>query len=182
MTVRVSKPAFNIREKLKELDSPYISYEKMPPGSVIRQFHLFAPSSSAENETADTTYTDAANYKFKYTPIFANSKIYIQWYLQTKTTDTASSYHYVRCRKTIDGVEYDAGTASDGQLFFRGTISLGNHTAYGPASVGLVDTPNTTSTIEYKLQQKVAGDAQTVRLGENGQSSALLAVATEIRQ
>lgn len=182
MTVRVSKPAFDVREKLKELDSLYISYEKMPPGSMIRQFHHFAPSSGAENETADSGYADAANYKFKYTPVFSNSKIYIQWYLQTKSTDSAGSYHYVRCRKTIDGVETDAGTSSGGQLFFRGTISLGNHVAYAPASVGLVDTPNTTSTIEYKLQQKVAGDAQTVRLGENGQSSALLAVATEIRQ
>ena len=182
MTVRVNKPAFDAREKLKELDSLYISYEKMPPGSVIRQFHLFAPSSGAENETAQTTYTDAANYKFKYTPIFASSKIYIQWYLQTKTTDSASSYQYIRCRKTIDGVESDAGTSLGGQLMVRGTISLSNHTAYVPASVGLVDTPNTTSTIEYKLQQKVTGDSQTVRLGENGQANALLAVATEIRQ
>jgi hypothetical protein len=180
MTVRANKLAFNVREKLKELDS--VTYEKMPAGSVIRQFHLFAPSSGAENETTSTTYTDAANYKFDYTPLFANSKIYIQWYLQTKTTDTASSYHYVRCRKTIGGVETDAGTSSDGQLMFRGTISLGNHIAYGPASLGLVDTPNTTSTVEYKLQQKRTGDSQTVRLGENGQSNALICVATEIRQ
>ena len=182
MTVRVNKPAFDAREKLKELDPLYIPYEKMPAGSVIRQFHLFAPGSGAENETSSTTYTDAANYKFKYTPIFASSKIYIQWYLQTKTTDSAGSYQYIRCRKTIDGVESDAGTSNGGQLMFRGTINLGDHIAYGPASLGLVDTPNTTSTIEYKLQQKVSGDAQTIRLGENGQGNALLAVATEIRQ
>ena len=182
MTVRVNKSSFNLREKLFELDYGHVPYDKMPAGSVIRQFHLFAPSSGAENETTSTSYTDAANYKFNYTPLFANSKIYIQWYLQTKTTDSASSYQYVKCRKTIDGVESDAGNSSDGQLFFRGTISLGNHTAYGPASVGLVDTPNTTSTIEYKLQQKRVGDAQTVRLGENGQTNALICVATEIRQ
>jgi hypothetical protein len=49
-------------------------------------------------------------------------------------------------------------------------------------SVGLVDTPNTTSTVEYKLQQKVTGDSQTIRIGDNGQFNALICVATEIRQ
>lgn len=53
---------------------------------------------------------------------------------------------------------------------------------YGPASVALVDTPNTLSTIEYKLQQKRGGDSQTIRIGENAQNSELLCVATEIRQ
>ena len=52
----------------------------------------------------------------------------------------------------------------------------------GPISAAIVDTPNTLSTIEYKLQQKRTGDSQTVRIGENGQNSELLCVATEIRQ
>ena len=78
MTVRVNKPSFNLRERLSELDYGHVPYEKMPAGSVIRQFHLFAPSSGAENETTSTSYTDASNYKFNYTPLFANSKIYIQ--------------------------------------------------------------------------------------------------------
>ena len=34
MTVRANKPEFNIREKLKELES--VSYEKMPAGSIIQ--------------------------------------------------------------------------------------------------------------------------------------------------
>jgi hypothetical protein len=182
MTVRVNKPEFNLREKLSELDYAHVPYDKMPAGSVIRQFHLFAPGSGAENETTSTSYTDASNYKFDYTPLFVNSKIYIQWYLQTKTTDSSGSYQNIRCRKTIGGVETDAGTSSGGQLFFRGTINLGNHIAYAPVSVGLVDTPNTTSTVEYKLQQKVTGDSQTIRLGDNGQFNALICVAMEIRQ
>ena len=36
MTVRANKPAFNIREKIKELDYSEVPYEKMPPGSVIQ--------------------------------------------------------------------------------------------------------------------------------------------------
>ena len=36
MTVRVSKPAFNLREKLSELDYSRVPYEKMPAGSIIQ--------------------------------------------------------------------------------------------------------------------------------------------------
>ena len=32
MAIRVEKPAFNVREKLTELDSASIPYERMPKG------------------------------------------------------------------------------------------------------------------------------------------------------
>ena len=183
MTVRANKPAFNIREKLKSLDYSHLPYEKIAPGAVVQTVFHFAPASGgAENETTSTSYQDANITKFNFTPKFKNSKIILVWYIQTKTTDSDSSYQYVRTRKTIDGVESDAGTGENAQLFFQGTIGAGNHISYGPISAAIVDTPNTLSTIEYKLQQKVTGDAQTVRIGENGQNSELLCVATEIRQ
>ena len=183
MTVNVSKPAFNIREKLSELEFNHLPYEKIAPGAVVQTVFHFAPASGGtENETTSTSYVDVNITKFNFSPKFKNSKIILVWYIQTKTTDSDGSYQYVRTRKTIDGVESDAGTGEGGQLFFQGTIGAGNHTSYGPLSAAIVDIPNTLSTIEYKLQQKVAGDAQTVRIGENGQNSELLCVATEIRQ
>ena len=183
MTVRANKPAFNVREKLKSLDYSHLPYEKIAPGAVVQTVFHFAPASGgAENETASTSYQDANITKFNFTPKFKNSKIILVWYIQTKTTDSDSSYQYVRTRKTIDGVESDAGTGEGAQLFFQGTIGAGDHISYGPISAAIVDTPNTLSTIEYKLQQKVAGQGQTVRIGENGQNSELLCVATEIRQ
>ena len=36
MTIRVSKPEFNLREKLTELDYGQVPYEKMPAGSVVQ--------------------------------------------------------------------------------------------------------------------------------------------------
>ena len=183
MTVRANKPAFNVREKLKELEYGHVPYHKIAPGAVVQTvFHLAPSSGGSENETTSTSYQDANITKFNFTPKFKNSKIILEWYLQTKTTDSDSSYQYVRARKTIDGAESDAGTGEGGQMFFQGNIGGGNHVKYGPVSVALVDTPNTLSTIEYKLQQKRAGDSQTVRIGENGQNSELLCVATEIRQ
>ena len=183
MTVRANKPAFNIREKIKSLDYSHLPYHKIAPGAVVQTvFHFAPPSGGSENETTSSSYQDANITKFNFTPRFIDSKILLEWYLQTKTTDSDGAYQYVRGRKTIEGVESDAGTGEGAQLFFQGTISAGNHTMYGPVSVALVDTPNTLSTIEYKLQQKRTGDSQTVRIGENGQNSELLCVATEIRQ
>jgi len=183
MTVRANKPTFNVREKLKSLDYSHVPYEKIAPGAVVQTFFHFAPASGgAENETSSTTYEDANITKFNFTPKFKNSKILLEWYVQTKTTDSDNSYHHVRSRRTINGTESDAGTSENAQLFFTGNIGVGNHTAYGPIATALVDTPNTLSTIEYKLQQKRGGDTQTVRIGENSQNSQLLCVATEIRQ
>jgi hypothetical protein len=183
MTVRANKPAFNVREKLKELEYDHLPYHKIAPGAVVQTvFHLAPPSGGSENETTSTSYQDANITKFNFTPIFKNSKILLEWYIQTKTTDSDGAYQYIRARKTIEGAESDAGTGEGGQLMFQGTISAGNHTMYGPISIALIDTPNTLSTIEYKLQQKRTGDSQTVRIGENGQNSELLCVATEIRQ
>ena len=43
MAIRVEKPAFNMREKLTELDSASISYERMPKGSIIQVQHKYFP-------------------------------------------------------------------------------------------------------------------------------------------
>ena len=44
MAIRVEKPAFNVREKLTELDSAYIPYERMPKGSVVQVVHKYFPA------------------------------------------------------------------------------------------------------------------------------------------
>ena len=36
MAVRISKPAFNLRDKLTQLDYGHVPYEKMPSGSVVQ--------------------------------------------------------------------------------------------------------------------------------------------------
>ena len=43
MAIRVEKPAFNMREKLTELDSASIPYERMPKGSIIQVQHKYFP-------------------------------------------------------------------------------------------------------------------------------------------
>ena len=72
MTLRIEKPAFNLREKLSELDYGKVPYEKMPAGSIIQTAHFQTGNSFT---FSNASYTSA--YKMKFTPRFASSKLRI---------------------------------------------------------------------------------------------------------
>ena len=55
MAIRVEKPAFNVREKLTELDSASIPYERMPKGSVIQVQHKYFPGYVTVGQTTSPT-------------------------------------------------------------------------------------------------------------------------------
>ena len=54
MTVRIEKPAFNLREKLTQLDSQ-VSYEKMPVGSVIQVKQTYSTAQTVYGATTSAT-------------------------------------------------------------------------------------------------------------------------------
>ena len=53
MTVRISKPAFNLRDKLTELDFARVPYEKMPPQSIIQRKRYFNTSQKSSSSSSD---------------------------------------------------------------------------------------------------------------------------------
>ena len=55
MTVRVSKPEFNLREKLTELDYSRVPYEKMPLGSVIQVKQTYSTAQTVYGATTSAT-------------------------------------------------------------------------------------------------------------------------------
>ena len=64
MTVRVSKPAFNLRDKLSELDG-IVPYEKMPRGSIITSVVWKVPAAAVSTSGSwayNTTPTSANTY------------------------------------------------------------------------------------------------------------------------
>ena len=73
MTVRITKPEFNLREKLSELDYSRVPYEKMPAGSIIQSV---IRSTSTQSETTSTSWSGTDVYASIY-PKFANSRILI---------------------------------------------------------------------------------------------------------
>ena len=78
MTVRITKPEFNLREKLTELDYSQVPLQKMPAGSVVQTVVNYPESevvvkahqpggSNAFNETPDGQYRTTIH------PMFGNS-------------------------------------------------------------------------------------------------------------
>ena len=78
MAIRVEKPAFNVREKLTELDSASIPYERMPKGSVIQTVHKYFPGyTSVGQTTTPTKFFDVNIYpKRKRSKFLVNALVY----------------------------------------------------------------------------------------------------------
>ena len=55
MTIRIEKPAFNLRSKLNDLDFGQVPYEKMPVGSVIQVQHNYVTDQTVYGSTNSAT-------------------------------------------------------------------------------------------------------------------------------
>ena len=55
MTVRIDKPAFNLRSKLNDLDFGQVPYEKMPSGSVIQVKQTYSTAQTVYGATTSAT-------------------------------------------------------------------------------------------------------------------------------
>ena len=73
MTVRITKPEINFREKISELDFDKVPYDKMPYGSIIQ---VTAGETEYRTATSSSSYTPTDMYA-TITPRFASSKIFI---------------------------------------------------------------------------------------------------------
>ena len=98
MTVRVSKPEFNLREKLTELDYSTLPYDKIPPGGIVQSQVKYS------NNTTYTTSLDGwvslntvgqVDYTMKITPRFLGSKLIFETDMTTMLNDDSG---YVRYR------------------------------------------------------------------------------------
>lgn len=71
MTVNISKPEINIREKLTDLDFSVLPYEKMPGGSVIQQKVV-----TRKSDVSTSSNVSAVNVlALKFKPKFADSRL-----------------------------------------------------------------------------------------------------------
>ena len=82
MTVRANKPAFNVREKLKELDYAHVPYHKMPPGSVIQVYSKVSTNEYSGTVSGGGGFADPGEghlfETLSFCPKFNDSKILLQ--------------------------------------------------------------------------------------------------------
>ena len=180
MTVRISKPEFNLREKLSELDYSRVPYEKMPAGSVIQiAFNSLYGSAIG---TTSAAFQDSGLF-VDISPRFVNSKIIVSASVDAQTGNAAGK-----------GVEYtffrnigaDA-TATSPSVNLLQESAQGNYISYSSAS-GYIheraamlteDNPNTIERVQYRVFFHSHGGASS---GFNKDWGGIMIKAEEIRQ
>ena len=136
MTVRVSKPEFNLREKLTELDYGRVPYEKMPAGSIIQvQQSSFSTYSTFNN----SSFSAISGFTVDISPRFVSSKILITLNLLLEVRSAS-----------IVAIELTRG----GSSLFTNTGGLrANESANGGyTTYSYLDSPNSIDTLTYGVQ------------------------------
>ena len=176
MTVRVTKPEFNLRDKLSELDYSRVPYEKMPAGSIIQVVDHKANNSPTKT---GNTYETIAGCTFDVYPKFSTSKIFVSWDFGTEQNGTLAGIAF-RVYRNVNGT--DTLLKTQDQLTYSDLSSWNN--AAGGVNITYIDTPSTTSKITYFLQWHVESSG-TLYLNYNDGGVAkngIAAQAMEIRQ
>ena len=87
MVVKITKPEFNLREKLTELDYDRVPYEKMPAGSIIQVVDHKANDTPTTNSS---TYATMAGTSFDIYPKLSTSKIFVSWDFGTESLNSVT--------------------------------------------------------------------------------------------
>lgn len=155
MTVRVNKPAVNLREKLSELDYGHVPYHKMPAGSVIQTVSGELTAWSAFN----TTTFVASGVSASFSPKRANSKLLISVSLNGVYKDSTSQYIIFNLYKDGTAIDFMHDNFDQNLANFGGSLSYQH--LYTPASTG-------TSLYEVRLRGAVSGGIGINNYGLSG--------------
>ena len=178
MTVRVNKPAFDIREKLTQLDSAQVPYDKMPGGSVIQVVNKRATSDQTVSVNSWTAINDM--YATIY-PKFVDSKIWIHvmshYYVQSTSSAPAWTGANYRLHSNKDGVLID--DPDYGQAIYAPDTAF---RYMGHRFFTYVDTPNTTKPITYTVYGKCHNSNAAIQFHRGDYGMQGLITLMEIRQ
>ena len=152
MTVRISKPAFNLRDKLTELDFARVPYEKMPPQSIIQRKRYFNTGTKTSTSSSDL---DIITGQIR--PIFASSQILIE----LAVTPYGGNENTLSVRGRIRR-GYGVGNGSTGtQIYYNRRMFFRSGSALKAMCGQMVamDEPHTTDILEYVFQASVESTA-----------------------
>ena len=148
MTVRISKPAFNLRDKLTELDFARVPYEKMPPQSIIQRKRYFVTSQRSSSSSSDL---DVITGQIR--PIFASSQILIELAVTPYGGNENTLSVRGRLRRGYGVANGSTGTQImyNRRMFFR----TNNAVKAMCGQMVAMDEPHTTDILEYVFQTSV---------------------------
>jgi len=161
MTIKVSKKAINLREKLNELDFDRVPFQKMPAGSVVQVVSsVLTASVSTNSATYITTGLEAS-----ITPRFSSSKILIMMQFSAGITNAGYRSHF-RIGGTVSNSIGDTGGGAQQDTMVIAALTSGyyNHTN---GSITFLDSPATTSLKTYRLDWKSTNSSATIYLNRS---------------
>jgi len=171
MTIKVSKPEINIREKLNDLDFDKVPFQKMPAGSVLQ---VVSYRSATYTTTTSTSLVDIGGATVTITPTSSSSKIVL-------TASIPGMYHGNGGGQSVSLALKRNST----QLFLRDRQGYKDSSGWDTIDYSSVyeDSPNTTSAVTYQYQ--FACSQSTTRANDhynNGATKHITVVAMEIAQ
>lgn len=139
-----------------------VTTAQMPAGSVIQVVQV---STATAQSTNSTSYVDATGLSLNITPSSVSNKILVMAHIEAAIGVSGLNTHgrYRVLRNSAIDVGFQSLRNYD----------YGNSGVYSAAAVAItvLDSPNTTSPVNYKVQfQKITGDYMYVS-GENGWST-----------
>ena len=158
MAIRVEKPAFNLRDKLNELDYGHVPYDKMPSGSVIQYLQADTERMTNRFATTSTSYT-ATNYDLVISPRTTSSRILINANLSGHTS--SDGYGYVRVYNVTAGRycnQDERGIARHDGMY---ESAAGGKSQWYMLPVEAVDFPRSTAPQTYRLYMRSSGNFNT---------------------
>ena len=154
MPARVTKPAFNLRDKLTQLDG-VVPYEKMPSGSVWLLNHT--TSATRTNVSSNSTWTSLAGLSIDVTPRIMGSTLWVEHNFTMELNGAINGLYFKVIRQSPIGfvpiTVYDHGQHSH--------WGTGNWTGPGTIYLTFMDQPNTPlgQVVRYYVQcKKEAGN------------------------
>ena len=133
MTVNISKPSINIREKLSELDFAKVPFQKMPSGSILQ---VVQGNYSIQTDSTSGSAV-ATGLSVNITPQFSNSKIFVSYSLPLRNGDSSNNF--------ILSYLYRDGSS----IALTGILKVDSSGVNGHVTAEILDTPATTSQVTY---------------------------------
>ena len=154
MTVRANKPAFNVREKLKELDYSHLPYEKMPGGSII-QVSEYKIINEASFAAADfqTGYTHTITPKSKKSKLVHH--FWTKTYMENNNENAGQDYRVIAGPTSSSDSEKQIIIRAGWQNYWNRVDFSSDY--YPPCDFIMVHEPNTVEKFDYKFQGRLYG-------------------------
>ena len=180
MPLRITKPAFNLRAKLNELDYPRVPLQKTHSGAILQVKYTHIPASGSSGYNSNSTSYNDTGHDVLITPQFASSKILVSLGVQIYATN--SGHHSYVGIVRDDNAGSGLHDSNLDVLFHASTLweSSGPGQANN-ISMSYLDSPNTTLQVKYSIYIKSDNSSNTVHINGSSWSDCYI-MAMEVRQ